>query len=213
MYKRGLGIAIAIIITLSGCIVARPSQSVELGEQVLSDSFDSVGDWDTYDNGDILFEVRGGLFRLDIPAGGYYQSFNHQPHADVILEIDALALSRDSSNGYGVMCRADGNGDGYYFLLGSDGSASIRRGQGRQITPLMAWTKHSAIRGLGQTNTLRAVCVGDYLGLWVNGEFIGETRDSLYRSGMTGIVGVTARAGQRLTVDFDNLRGYIPLTP
>lgn len=201
------------MIALSGCIAARPSQTIELGEQILADSFESAVAWDTYNNGDIVFEVRGGLFRLDVPSGGYYQSFDHRLHSDIILDIETLALSDNTADGYGLMCRADGDGDGYYFLLGSDGSASIRRGQGREVKPLMAWTKTGAVREDGRPNTLRAVCVEDYLALWVNGEFIGEVRDSLYSSGMTGIVGVTSRAGQRLTVDFDNLRGYAPLTP
>jgi hypothetical protein len=206
-------VGLLMLIALSGCISARPSQTITLGDIILMDTFDEAARWDTYNNGDIVFEVRGGLFRLDVPSGGYYLSLDQRPQTDIILEIDTLVLSTDKSNGYGLMCRADGAGDGYYFLLGSDGSATIRRGQGRQVQALMAWTKTGAVREAGRTNTLRAVCIGDYLALWVNGEFVGEVRDTLYSGGVTGIVGVTARMGERLTVDFDNLRGYAPLTP
>lgn len=203
----------SLLLILTGCISARPSQTIAMGKLILSDTFDEVGRWDTYDNGDILVEIRGGLFRLDVPSGGYYFSLDQRHQTDIILEVETVALSTDKTNGYGLMCRADGAGDGYYFLLGNDGSATIRRGQGREVEPLMAWTKTSAVLTENARNVLRAVCVGDYLALWVNGQFVGEVRDSLYAGGMTGIVGVTARAGERLTVDFDNLSGYAPSMP
>ena len=100
-----------------------------------------------------------------------------------------------------------------FEMDGSDGSASIRRGRGREVEALMAWTKTSAVQSGSARNTLRAICIGQYLALWVNGQFVGDVRDSLYSAGSTAIVGITARDGERLTVDFDQLRGYAPLLP
>jgi len=202
-----------MVIFLAGCMGGRPSQDIQIGNLILSDNFDAAGGWDTYDGDDITLQIDSGTFRLDVPSGGYYLALDNRHQTDVILDIDARALSSDHSNGYGLMCRADDAGDGYYFLLGSDGSATIRRGRGREVESLMAWTKTNAVMTGSARNTLRAVCVGNYLALWVNGTFVGEAFDSLYAGGSTAIVGITTRAGERLTVDFDNLRGYLPLTP
>lgn len=202
----------ALVMMLTACAGGRPSQDIQTGDLILSDDFDAAGRWDTYDSGDIVLEVADGIFRLDVPSGGYYLALDNRPQTDVILDIDARALTADRSNGYGLICRADDAGDGYYFLLGSDGSATIRRGRGREVESLLAWTKTNAVMTGSARNSLRAVCVGDYLALWVNGQFIGEAFDSLYSGGSTAIVGITTRTGERLTVDFDRLRGYAPLT-
>lgn len=200
--------ALALMGMLLGACAA-PPPAIEVGALVLSDDFDAVGGWQTYDSGDIVVMPRSGLFRFDVPAGGYYLTTNGQPHTDIVLEVSARVLSDDRSNGYGLICRAQPDGDGYYFLVGSDGSASIRRAQGREVTALLAWTKTPAVRaGSGEANTLRAACLGQHLMLWVNGQFVGEAYDALYHRGETGLVGVTTRAGQRLTVDFSRLRGW-----
>jgi len=204
---------LVVLFALTACAGGRPSQDIQAGDLILSDDFDAAGTWDTYDSGEIVMDVKGGFFRLDIPSDGYYLALDNRRQTDVILEIDARALTQDRANGYGLMCRADGAGDGYYFLLGSDGSASIRRGRGREVEALMAWTKTSAVQSGSARNTLRAICIGQYLALWVNGQFVGDVRDSLYSAGSTAIVGITARDGERLTVDFDQLRGYAPLLP
>ena len=53
-------------------------------------------------------------------------------------------------------------------------------------------------------NRIRAVCVGDYLAMYVNGTFVGDATDDTYSVGQVGLVGAAAsRLG--LQVDFDNL--------
>ncbi len=96
------------------------------------------------------------------------------------------------------------NGDGYLFLIQSSGSYSIMRARGRSITPLVNWTTSDLIRQGPASNDLRAVCMGDYLALYINGEFAGEATDSTYTSGQ---VGLAASSANRLgvQVEFDNL--------
>lgn len=196
----------ALVLTACG---ARPPL-VELGALMFSDSFDAPDGWDQYDSGDIQVVIENGSFRFDVPSGGYYLSRDGREHTDIILEVTARILSDDRSNGVGIICRAQPDGDGYYFLIGNDGSATIRRGQDREADPLVAWTRTNAVRTGNASNTLRAACIGQTLALWVNGEFIGSTTDPLYSSGQTGLVGVTTRRGDRLAVDFSGLYGYTP---
>ena len=96
------------------------------------------------------------------------------------------------------------NGDGYLFLIQGNGRYAILRSRRRSITPLVNWTQSDKInQGPGQ-NELRAVCMDDYLALYVNGEFVADTTDTTYE---TGQVGVAATASNRLgvEVEFDNL--------
>lgn len=96
------------------------------------------------------------------------------------------------------------NGDGYLFLIEGNGRFAIMRSRGRSITPLVDWTSSSAIRTGPAENRLRAVCMGTYLALYINGEFMADTSDDTYTSGQVGLV---AAAASRLgvQVSFDNL--------
>ncbi|MCU0476669.1 MAG: hypothetical protein MUC99_11275 [Anaerolineae bacterium] len=214
-FKRRMSYALwaVLMLVLTGC-GAPPAPVIEVGAVLVSDDFDTAGAWDTIDSGGVSVGVGGGLMRLDVPAGGYYLTTTPPTYADVLVEVDARVLSDDRSNGVGVACRVQPDGSGYYFLVGNDGSATIRRARGREVTALLAWTLTPAVRTGSERNTVRAACVGQRLMLWVNAQFVGEATDGLYSAGKLGLVGVTTRAGERLTVDFDQLRGFeVTLAP
>ncbi|MBI5670989.1 MAG: hypothetical protein HZC41_23595 [Chloroflexi bacterium] len=96
------------------------------------------------------------------------------------------------------------NGDGYLFLVEGTGRFAIMRARGRNVVPLVDWTSSDKIRKGPAQNTIRAVCLNDYLALYVNGAFMADAIDDTYTSGQVGLV---AAAASRLgvTVDFDNL--------
>lgn len=194
------------LFSLAAC-GGRPSREVSFGELLLEDDFDVPGRWDVADVPAATVAVADGVFRFSADAGRYIFSVDYRPQNDVVIEATARLLSEDDSNGFGVMCRGDADGEGYYFLIGGDGSGTIRRSRGREVTALAPWTKTGAVLSTGE-NRIRAVCDGDYLALWVNDQFVAEARDRLYASGYTGFVVVTTRAGQRIDVEFDALRVY-----
>lgn len=96
------------------------------------------------------------------------------------------------------------NGDGYLFLIQGTGNYAILRSRGRSLTPLVNWTQTDKIKTGPDRNQLRAVCVGDYLAFYINGEFVADATDTTYSSGQ---VGLAASASNRLgvQVEFDNL--------
>ena len=101
-------------------------------------------------------------------------------------------------------------GDGYLFLIQGGGQFAIMRARGRNLTPLVNWTGSDAIKQGMQTNTIRAVCAGNYLAMYVNGTFVGEATDDTYREGQ---IGLAASAANRLgtTIQFDNLSAAAPV--
>ncbi len=96
------------------------------------------------------------------------------------------------------------NGDGYLFLIQGSGTFAIMRSRGRTLTPLVNWTSSDAIRQGASANHLRAVCAGNYLALYINDQFVGDSTDDAYSSGQVGLAASSAnRVGTR--IDFDNL--------
>lgn len=196
------------VLLLIGCQSQRPTgaDQVAIGRIILQDDFSEGFEWDQYDSEAVRLVVEDGVYRGSTTGGQYIFGLNNTSHNNVVIDIDAMMLSGELNNGYGVMCRADpaNNGEGYYFLVGADGSATIRRGQDKQVKALVAWEKHDAIKQGIRLNQLRVFCVDDYLALYVNGEFIMETRDNLYSSGHVGVAFVSLD-GDEIAVEFDNL--------
>ncbi len=205
MYKKGMLIALIVFsIILVGC--SGPSKEATLGNVLLSESFDSSSAWETYFGETVELEVVDGSYRVRTGDEGYIWGLNEASHSDVVIEVEASQLSEFENNAYGVMCRADtsNNGDGYYFLVSGDGYYSIGKGEGPDVTPLVDWETSSAVNEGQATNSVRAVCVGDYLALFVNDRFVAEATDSTYSSGYTGLT-ATAFDGGDTDISFDNL--------
>jgi len=97
-----------------------------------------------------------------------------------------------------------GNGNGYLFLVQGNGSFSIQRSEGRVLTPLVDWRQSDKINRGTVPNELRAVCVGDYLAFYINGEFVGDAIDDTFTEGQVGLMGATVSTTQ-VEIAFDNL--------
>lgn len=97
------------------------------------------------------------------------------------------------------------NGDGYLFLVQGSGSFAIMRSRGRDVTPLVNWTPSDKIRQGMDTNSLRAVCMGNYLAFYINGEFVGDATDDTFQSGQVALM---ASGATRLgaVIEFDDLK-------
>lgn len=95
-------------------------------------------------------------------------------------------------------------GNGYVFLIQGSGSFAIMKAHGRVLTPLVDWRTSEAInRGVAQ-NRIRAICVGNYLALYVNDQFLADATDDTYAAGQVGLAASAAnRIGARIV--FDNL--------
>lgn len=178
-------------------------------ELLLEDPFDGAGDWRRYSRGDDLFlGLQDGAFLIDFSGRQYVWTQGERQLDDVVIEAEATQLSDYDHNAFGLACRLDpGNsGRGYYFLISGDGYASIRWGDGRALTAVVPAAPASAVKTGKAKNRLRAVCIEDYLALWVNDELVAEAHDPRGSQGAIGLAGVMNYADKRLAVAFDNLR-------
>ncbi len=204
-------IGVLLLGALAGC-QGKPGYEYRLGDVLLEQDFSQSFAWERYQSTERGTDARveAGVYRMQARGSGYIWGLNAAMHDNVMIEVQAQQQSDDSNNAYGVMCRADpsNDGDGYYFLISGDGYWSIRRSSGDGVEPLVEFTRSDAIRRDQSLNTLRAICVDDYLALYVNDQFVGEARDRLYSAGFAGMIVAAAGDDGEANVDiaFDNLR-------
>lgn len=180
--------------------------TVVVEELLYSDSFESVGSWEGYDDGAgnrILVEGDALIAETLDTEAIIYSAWNDQQVADAVLEVEAIIDSEDNANGYGVACRsAPGDTSGYYMVLSGDGYYAVYANEGDSYEALVNWERSPFIDP--ERNLLTAVCVDDYLALYVNGTLLVELRDTrLEAAGQFGLTTIGYGSGGRIV--FDNL--------
>ncbi|MEA3340093.1 MAG: LamG-like jellyroll fold domain-containing protein, partial [Chloroflexota bacterium] len=115
-----------------------------------------------------------------------------------------ISAGPDSDNAYGIVCREQGNGDGYYLRVSGDGYYSIAKAEGEEFEALVEWAESDAIRQGNATNHIRAICDGSTLVLFVNGQRLATAEDSTFASGDIALTATTYEKDPS-EVHFDNL--------
>lgn len=175
------------------------------------ETFDQQDAWEEYSNlNGVELGVENGVYRAYTMNEGYVWGLNEQQHNDVVLEVEVTPLSiHPAENGFGIMCRADtsNNGDGYYFMINGSGYYSIMMGQGDGMVTLVDWQQSNVINQDIDRNVIRAVCVDNYLALYVNGQLLVDITDNTYAEGYAGL-SVAASGNVDADIAFDNLALY-----
>ena len=196
-----------LILVVTGCRTA-PSRQFTVGNVLWEDDFSTAFGWDHFTGGSVQIGPVNGVYEMRSNTNQYVRGFNRSAHtvADGVIEVQAMQFSPYNNNAYGVICRGapNDNAAGYYFLIGGDGSYSIRKGQDDDVNALVGWSRSTVInRGLNWNN-IKAICVEDYLALYVNGRFVADAHDSSFKSGYVGLV-VAVAQGHEIDVTFDDL--------
>jgi hypothetical protein len=125
---------------------------------------------------------------------------------DLVIEVDATQVSAptNNNNDYGVVCREQGDGSGYYLLISGDGYYGIARAEEGNFEWLVDWTKSNVIRQGNATNHIRAVCDGSTLELFVNGQRLATAEDDTFTRGDIALTATTYE-DEPTDVHFDNL--------
>ncbi len=168
---------------------------------------DAQSGWEVgqYDNGSVGYQA-GKYAVVSLGDGATMWGTSNQALSDVDIEVDAAQVSApdNNNNDYGVICRGQDNGDGYYLLISGDGLASIQIAQDEAYSTLVDWQETSAVRQGNATNHLRAVCSGDQLSLYVNGQQVADVHDSTFSRGDVAL-SATSYESDSTEVHFDNL--------
>jgi hypothetical protein len=201
-----------IICTLLSCqsrAGGGPSRSVFAGEQRTAYYFqDDAGGWDTFslDSDAAIFRLNVGTLEGAVVANrGYVWSLNNQNHTNIIVNATLRQTQGVLGASMGVMCRADAAGNGYYFLISSDGQFNISLATDARsaLVPLVPWQSSSVVKQGYMTNEIRAVCHDDYLALFVNDVFVAEAVDTRFTQGELGVT--LAAVNATAWVQFDDV--------
>ena len=176
-----------------------PSRSVRAGRELADYSFLQAATWDLFDleGGSARAALSDNALELSVDAGlGYLTAGNNVTHRDILVNATVRQTAGLLGNGFGLLCRADKRGNGYWFLLSSRGEYSIQVASDvrEEPFPLVPWRYHSVIRPGLQANDLRIVCAENYLALLINDVFVAEAFDDEFREGE---LAVALGAGER----------------
>jgi len=220
-FYRAVLLAILAGLMLAACGSDDPSKTSTQGAELLSVAFDAVGSWeegaftDADDGTASTLAIINGRYQIDHRSGrgaSFTWGAGGDAYENVIIEVEAEQFSDENDNLYGVLCRLatddSGNASGYALLISGDGHYGIAEFRGSSLDFLLEWHQTNDIHKGQAANTIRAVCVDDYLALYANGKFLGEARDDTYRrAGQVGLLaGITGDASVR--VAFDDLKVY-----
>ena len=204
-------IAIFCLLFLAACNAtpdAKPSVDYQLGDIIYQTNFDELGDWEAFGYLEAQFGVSEGVYNIITPGGGYIPITNQHIHRNVVMEVKTEQRSPDNNIVYGIMCRSQlvNANIGYYFLITASGQYGIRVGEGDRVRMEVPWTEHPAIKtGLGATNLLRAVCIEDYLALYINDVFVAESRYDWLEEGVSAFV-VNAAPEVTIAIQYDDFK-------
>lgn len=185
-----------------------PTRSVVTGTEYTLYDFFEAKTWDIFTVGDnqARFVIEDGALVGYVAADrGYVLSTNNVIHDDVIVNATVRQREGLLGSAFGVVCRADNRGNGYYFLISSDGEFTISVGTPvrNELFQLVPWQYHSIIRRGFFENEIRAVCAGNYLAMFINDVFVAEAFDDEFSSGQLGAT--IGAVGKPAAARFDNI--------
>ena len=189
--------------------VRGPSRSVRAGAELANYTFQRPATWDLFDLGEEIASARLERNALALSVGpelGYLTAGNNVTHSDLLINATVRQTEGLLGNGFGLLCRADKAGNGYWFLLSSRGEFSIQVASAarEKLFELVPWRYHSVIRQGMHANQLRIVCAQNYLAFFINDVFVAEAFDDEFDSGELAVaLGATTR---RASVSFDDIR-------
>ncbi len=191
-----------------------PTATPARGPVLFEDDFSVNSGWYVDQDEVGSYRVENGVYAITAQMtdtqlwGNAGRSFG-----DVVIDIDATQISGppNDNSGYGVGCRVQENGDGYFLRLTANGDYAIVRYTSSDdpdasgFIPLIDWTPTDAInQGKNTTNHITAICQGSSISLSVNGVLLGTAQDGTYPTGDIAVTATTFEA-EPVTVHFDNL--------
>lgn len=113
-------------------------------------------------------------------------SWLETPYEDFAVQVKTNWLEGDEGTGYGLMFRAKDINNGFMFLVGGDGSFCLGSFDYGNWTYLVEWEDNKALNKRGQ-NSLRVVCEGNSISLFINGIHVRTIQNGRHREGFVGM--------------------------
>jgi hypothetical protein len=173
---------------------------------------DGVAD-DWVDDGSGLWSVQmvtpsDGEYVMGPGTGIYnfrYSVYDAEVYTDFTAEVEVSRVAGSLAANNALVFRSDGTlANSYVFGIALDPASYLFfKNVGGVFTAIDGWTPSSAINtGLGAWNTLKAVCSGSNITLYINDTLIGTYADTSLSSGKVGVAPADVDVGD--VVHYDN---------
>jgi len=215
MNKKMLGVLILLAVAALACACNLPfgpgqqqTPQPPQSDVIFQDDFgNSSSGWEVgdYEGGSVGYQ--GGAYAvISGKTNSTMWGVANRSFDNVAIEVDATQVSAgpESNNDYGVICREQGDGNGYYLLVSGDGFYAILKSAQDEFQPLVDWTESDTVKQGNATNRIKAVCNGSTLELFVNGQRLTSAEDSTYTKGDIALTATTYE-DVAAEVHFDNL--------
>jgi len=191
---------------MSGCAGIDGGQGV-----LLQEGFDDPGSgWGIERQPEFERGYSGGAYFIQLYVPNWFVwTTPDRSFGDVIVEVDVQPTSDSPSGHFGLLCRHTDWDNFYYFAISADGYYGIFRRVGGGSLELVTGDGRGmsfspAIKTGGEVNSVMAVCRGDQLTFYANGELLESVIDDALRRGDVGLGAGSDEAGA-VRVQFDNL--------
>ena len=162
------------------------------GNILFQDDFsDSGSGWTSLNDQDGSVGYANAEYQINVTSPKIFMSgTSGKTASDVILQVTARVRNPSNQGDYGLICRQQENGNYYAFEVSEDGYASIWKSADGKISPLVDWEFFQGLEGKTEMQ-ITAACIGNQLGLAVDGQLLIETTDSDLQEGDTGLIAGT----------------------
>lgn len=200
-----------LLVTCLACNYLAPTALP--GEVLFQDDFSRTSSgWSRYQAATLLSDYDRGAYRILILAPDTDAwSTPGLDISDVQIEVDATKAGGPDNNYFGILCRFQDSQNFYFFLISSDGYASIgfdKNGE-RQLLDQDAMLPAQTILTGRATNHIRVDCNGERLSLYANGTLLHEVKANEFSHGDIGLIAGTY-ASPGTDIVFDNLMAIQP---
>jgi len=180
----------------------------KIPDTILEDDFSNPSLWYVAEEDHYFFEYEDGVYRVfNELLNGAIWSIKYQEYEDIRIEVDATRQAGPDESYYGVICRFDNEGDDYYALVINDSGFNgiLKMLDGEMEFLATGWDESGIIKkGLGGTNRIQGVCLGERLILYANDQQLLEVMDDSLKDGIVGMVAGNRLSGVGIDVAFDN---------
>ncbi|MBX3056900.1 MAG: hypothetical protein KF770_10545 [Anaerolineae bacterium] len=203
---------------LAGCSLGGPQvDTCDRSGALFFDNFsgDQNCGWREYNESGVVVQINPDAEALQISVSQPGQIGWTNPDRvfdNVIITTNATQVSGPDDNAYGVICRYQDENNFYVFLISGDGYYAIGKYQtgSPQIIYLTDnYIQSDAILQGASMNQLRVSCVGNELGLQINGVPVTTVVDPTFVRGDVGL-GASVFAPGTAVIQFDDFRVIQP---
>jgi len=155
------------------------------------------------DSGRVIRKIADGIYRWETAAKQGLLVLAH-PNVPLVSDfyatVEGKMLNGPNDAEYGLVFRELDRDNFYSFGVRGSQFAAFRRANG-EWAPLIDWTQSDALQA-NQKNTLSVWGRGAKFSFFINGRLVGETEDSSFTYGATGLL-AEVPAGSQATFEFD----------